>query len=453
MRPDSVNTDGPVINKITGFSINASAQHSKVSAAANAGESLNIKVVAGDLISFTPSFQKVGNPTANINWTAYKYDQFFTDYNDGSATFAVPSEDTILKEGLPKQYTLSAVCSENNSLAIPITIDVVSQEDLDMAKGNTAKLTIMTLQDNKIISTATYHESNKITLEIPAERVDGNLVPKEDTTFKFTASLDKEGALFNVNDHAGLKSPGSDGAYELVVNRNSNISNCYLMFNVADAETETTYSITISAVLVDEYAEEETNSILLVLKSNDQAITSGIFEEYSNSNTLTYSDAFVGDVLSIILKGKENATYSITATDDDEYPTNGFTKIAGSIDSTSIAEVNLLTIPESEDLKDSFTGDIQNGTVTVPFNYTLTVTIPDTTTSDGSSGNSNSSTTPRTITGEININVTYQNTNTNSGASSISVESDIPTTYNMLNANETPDPNIFEVLSAGFGVN
>lgn len=262
MRPDSVNTDGPIINKITGFSISASAQQSKVSASATSGNTLNIKVVGGDTISFIPTFQKVGNPTANINWAAYDYEIFFTDYSDGSATFTVPTEERIINEGLPRQYTLSAVCSENNSLAIPITIDVVSQEDLNQAKNNTAKLTLVTVQGNKTISTATYNESEKITLEVPGDATG-------ETVYKFVASLDKTTALLNVNDNQGLVSPGSDDAYTLTIpagvqdddlNAANHISDYYLMFNVADSETETTYTITVDIALAKEEIREEETS-------------------------------------------------------------------------------------------------------------------------------------------------------------------------------------------------
>ena len=409
MRPDSVNTDGPVINKITGFSISASAQQSKVSAAASSGNPLNIKVVAGDTISFKPTFQKVGNPTANINWAAYDYEQFFTDYNDGSATFAVPTEDTITKENLPKQYTLSAVCSENNSLAIPITIDVVSQEELDYAKDNTAKLTIMTVQGNKTISTATYNESDDITLEVPAERdANGTLKTSQATEFKFMASLSKETALFNVNDSRGLIDPES-GAYELTVPANTTettCKDCYLMFNVADAETETTYTITVSVVLKETASESNDDTITLKLLSDGTPVAN---TEFNESSTLTYEDATIGNTLSYSitnLPSVEGITYSVTADANSYADEMVFNPITDTVVSSDSVTGNLITIPSLADLNDKITSDLSytNGSVTVPFTYDITITIPQ----HVENGNTVSA---KTINGTITINVIYSDPN------------------------------------------
>ena len=406
MRPDSVNTDGPVVNKITGFSISASTQQSKVSAAATAGNSLTMKVVAGDMITFTPTFQKVGNPTANVNWTAYKYDQFFTDYNDGSATFAVPTEDMIANDGLPKQYTLSAVCSENNSLAIPITIDVVSQEELDMAKENTAKLTLMTIQGNQTISTATYNESDDIELKVPAVRANGTLETTEAITFKFMASLSKESALFNVNDSNRLISPASDGTYVLTVPNGTSEEGCkdyYLMFNVADAETETTYTITVSVVL-DEQVQQTTGQTMTVelLSGADNNASTSVgtktFTGNTATNTLTYNNASVGDILSYRLDVPPNATCSVKADTSSYADVMGFTSL-------DTATGVLITIP-SLDVIYANLGDnvsVSNGTVTVPFVYDVTVTIPE-------HEENGVPIDEKVIKGQIVINVNYTNT-------------------------------------------
>ena len=67
----------------------------------------------------------------------------------------------------------------------------------------------MTIQGNKTISTATYNESDDITLEVPAKRVVENgqeiLKTEAETKFKFMASLSKETALFNVNNSSNFK--------------------------------------------------------------------------------------------------------------------------------------------------------------------------------------------------------------------------------------------------------
>ncbi|MBR5598141.1 MAG: hypothetical protein IKW30_12150 [Lachnospiraceae bacterium] len=392
MRPDSVNTDGPVINKITGFSISASAQQSKVSASASSGNSLNIKVVAGDLVSFTPTFQKVGNPTANINWAAYNYEQYFTDYNDGSATFAVPTEETITKEGLPRQFTLSAVCSENNSLAIPITIDVVSQQDLDNAKDNTAKLTIETLQDNQTISTATYNESEEIKLEVPAVKATSDqgveyLKPVATTTFKFIASLDKETALFNVSDSDGRI---VDGDYVLTIEENdTDVSDCYLKFNVADADTENTYSITISVKLVEETPEAKTMEVALIT-SNGETLMTNTFEEHSVVNILAYSSASVGDTLYYRITGNNAAQSSVNAV------ANSYASMIGGLDSDT---GKLITIPSLDELNNHLNNatNIQYGEA-IPFEYDVTITLNE--------GGTNS-----VINGRIKIYVTYTDPN------------------------------------------
>ena len=397
MRPDSVNTDGPVINKITGFSLSASAQQSKASAFATSGNPLNIKVVAGDLISFTPTFQKVGNPTANINWSAYKYEKFFTDYSNGSATFVVPSEETILNEGLPRQYTLSAVCSENNSLAISITIDVVSPEDLQAAKESTAKLTIMTHKNGKTISTQTYHESDKFSLEIP---VDASGTTSEETIFKFTTSLNKTNALFNVNNNQGLISLGNDGAYTLTIPAGvtrDTVSNYYLMFNVADSETETTYSITASVALIEESTPAETMTVTLT--SDGQTLGTTDFEETSLSNRITYNgDTSISSIAYRLSlgSGSSGATYSITPIEssyaDEALGTT--TEITGSSGS-------LFTVPTLEQLEAALGDDgtlpnSTNGTILVPFHFKVNVSIPQT-----------ASSAAKSISGEIRITISY----------------------------------------------
>ena len=431
MRPDSVNTDGPIINKITGFSISASAQQSKVSSAASSGNPLNIKVVAGDVISFTPTFQMVGTPTANVNWTAYKYEKFFTDYNDGSATFAVPTEDMITNDGLPKQYTLSAVCSENNSLAIPITIDVVSQEDLDQAKDNTAKLTLVTQQGDKTISTATYNESTNIKLEVPAvalpsdNKADG-LKTKEITTFKFIPSLDKDTALFNVNDSQGLIVADSNGAYTLTVPAGLTKEGCkdyYLMFNVADSETETTYSITVSVSLVAE--DQEAKKVTVELKTPSNTVASGSFEENSVTNAITYSRASVGDIISYNLPnlpiGAEVKVTPISSSYADE--------VAGNTTPITGITGTLLTVPSLIDLNNIDGVSIPSGS-TVSFSYDVTVTK-----TEVKDGAGNVTTPAINFTGQININVTYSNDlsmtlNTSSGILGTNILTSNNGTYN-----------------------
>ena len=418
MRPDSVNTDGPVINKITGFSISASAQQSKVSAAASSGTPLNIKVVAGDTISFTPTFQKVGNPTANVNWSAYDYEQFFTDYSNGSATFTVPTEEMITNDGLPKQYTLSAVCSENNSLAIPITIDVVSQEELDYAKDNTAKLTIMTLKGNTTISTATYNESNDIKLEVPAVKdTDGVLKTSEAVTFKFLASLDKETALFNVNNNEGLIPPGADGAYTLSIEQNKTVDDCknyYLMFNVADAEMETTYTITVSVVLVETKQETAGNAIIVNLLSGGEPIANKAFTKNPVNNTLTYN-ATAGKALSYNLTGfQTGSTITVTANTDSYADADqndwGFVGMNDKLNSTTSAENLLITIPTLDELNSKLSDSDKlsygsDSTVTVTFAYDVKVVMPDVKDGDG-----NITSEGDHINGQIKINVVYSNT-------------------------------------------
>ena len=412
MRPDSVNTDGPVINKITGFSISASAQQSKVSATASSGNPLNIKVVAGDTISFTPTFQKVGNPTTNINWAAYDHEQFFTDYSNGSATFTVPTEEAILADNLPKQYTLSAVCSENNSLAIPITIDVVSQEDLDNAKEGTAKLTIVTLQGNKTISTATYNESKDITLKVPGDAT-------SDTVYKFVASLDKTTALLNVRNNDGLITPGNDGAYTLTVPTNvqdsdpnapNHVSDYYLSFDVADAETETTYTITVDVAITRPEPEPEEKDLSVKLIGPNKTVRAKFAE--NSTNTLTYNGT-ADEALTYELVNVSGATVSSIEVDANSYAAKAVTWTDNKITPDN-ASGALFTIPTLEVLNANLPveNQIESGD-TVSFNFKVTITIPDTTGGED-----------KIITGQICINVVY--TDPASGATTTRIEDIIP---------------------------
>ena len=173
---------------------------------------------------------------------------------------------------------------------------------------------------NQTISTATYNESDDIELKVPAVRDNsGALKTSEAVTFKFMASLSKESALFNVNDSNGLIPPVSDGTYELTVPKDITEEGCkdyYLMFNVADAETETTYTITVSVVLEENTPETTGQTMTVELLSGANKLATKAFSTNPLNNTLTYGSATEGNTLSYSLTGLPSVsgiTYSVKA--------------------------------------------------------------------------------------------------------------------------------------------
>ena len=416
MRPDSVNTDGPIINKITGFSISASAVNSKVSASASAGNPLNIKVVAGDKIEFIPTFQKVGTPTANVNWSAYDYEDLLTDFNDGSAVFLVPDEQDIVNNNLPRQYTLSAVCSENNSLAVPITIDVVSPEDLENAKNSSVKLNLIALDsDNKTVSNGTYGENAELKLKVSA---DANGVVAAGTTFRFIASLDKDNALLSVHDSNGNVVTATDNNYILTVpegTNTTNVSNYYLKFNVSDAQTETTYTVKASLVAQEQETpapETPKMTVELIETEGDtnKTVASGTFEENSTLNNVTYIFGSANDVLSYRITAPANTTINAVSVKADA------SSYADEIVTTAItgASGNLIKLPTLDELNAKLADDKQiaygsNNSVAVPFKFNVTITVPNGQVSPENPENTGNQPVQltKTITGTINLTVLY----------------------------------------------
>ena len=403
MRPDSINTDGPVINKISGFSLRATTEQSDISVTATSGNPLYLRVVAGDKITFKPTFQKIGNPTTNINWSAFDYEAFFTDYSDGSAIFNVPSEDAMTSDNLPREYSLSAVCSENNSLAIPITIEVVTQEELDNEKdddkekledenSDVTKLSIMVIQDEIHLKTKTFSKSDQMILDI---------TPGNDTTFEFVTSLNTSNALLSVSNSKG-EILSRDDAYKFKILKDDiiedKISDYNITFNIVNADTEETFSVTVKFNILDEISTSE--SFNLDLYNGSKKVANKTFSETSLSNQITYKGK-PGNTIKYLLGNTD--TYSLVAIKDDSSTTTivesytdkiHFTDVTDAL--SSAAPEELFIIPTLSELnsklgtKEQLSYD-NNGEITVPFRFKLTVIR------NGVK-----------ISGEICINVTYQ---------------------------------------------